>query len=114
MKKTNKSTAQDDNDDGMLPEYDFTGMKPIRGKYYRNMQKGYIVRVHNEDGTVTVHHYGPTVTIDTDVAAFFPDSESVNNALRGLIALIPAKQASEQKASYTVRKKTPSKPAARK
>lgn len=97
----------------MLPEYDFRGKKGIRGKYYRDMQKGYTIRIHNEDGTVTVRHYGPTVTLDTDVAAYFPDSESVNNALRALISLVPKKQVGEAKAKYAVRKKSNKRPAAR-
>lgn len=116
MKKTNNINPKD-YDDGMLPEYDFTGKKPIRGKYYRLRQQGYTVRVHNEDGTVTETYHPPAklaVELDPDVCAFFPDSESVNKALRGLIALIPAKQLGEQKAKYTARKKTSSKPAARK
>ncbi len=31
------------------------------------------------------------ITLDPDVRKYFPDSESVNRALRGLIALIPSK-----------------------
>src|SRR3990167_7437088 len=38
MKKANKL---EDYDDGMLPEYDFTGKKGVRGKYYRGRQQGY-------------------------------------------------------------------------
>ncbi len=107
MKKSNNSSK--DYDDGMLPEYDFRGKKGVRGKYYRGLQKGYTVHIHNEDGTTTVQHFGPTITLDSDVSAFFPDAESVNNALRALIALIPNKQINEKKAKYKVdtpRKKT--------
>ncbi|MCC6500130.1 MAG: hypothetical protein IT313_07675 [Anaerolineales bacterium] len=103
MKKDNKIL---DSDDDMLPEYDFSGKKGIRGKYYRALQKGYTVRIHNEDGTTTVQRFGPTITLDTDVSAYFPDSESVNNALRSLIALIPNKRLSEKKGKYTVKKKS--------
>ena len=113
MKKT-KEIDPKDYDDGMLPEYDFTGQKPVRGKYYLGRQKGYTVRVHNEDGTVTVRHYGPTITLDVDVAAYFPDSESVNNALRTIITLIPNKQVGEKKAKYKVSKKPAKKIAVRK
>lgn len=52
-------------DDGMLPEYDFSN--GVRGKYaarYASM--------------------GVRVTIDADVAEFFPDSIAVNEALRTL------------------------------
>lgn len=31
------------------------------------------------------------ITLDPDVREYFPDSESVNRALRGLIALIPSR-----------------------
>ena len=106
MKKTNSKPAPVDEDDGMLPEYDFTGKKGVRGKYHRMRQKGYTVRIHNENGTTTVRHYGPTVTLDADVSTYFPDSESVNKALRSLIALIPNKRVGEKKAKYTVGKKS--------
>lgn len=113
MKKT-KTIDPKDYDDGMLPEYDFKGQKPIRGKYYLGRQKGYTVRIHNEDGTIAEKHYGPTVTLDPDVAAYFPDSESVNNALRTLITLVPQKQLAEPKAKYKVTRKPARKTAAKK
>jgi hypothetical protein len=110
MKKTNTINPKE-YDDGMLPEYDFKGQEGARGKYYRGRQKGYIVRIRHEDGTVTVRHVGPAITLDPDVAAYFPDSESVNTVLRTLIALIPNKQIGEKKEKYktvkrTARKKT--------
>jgi hypothetical protein len=58
--------------------------------------------------------YGPTITLDADVAAYFPDSESVNNALRTLISLVPEKQLAEKKATYKVTKKSAKKTAAKK
>ena len=91
-KKTNKSQPDD-----ILPEYNLKGKKGVRGKYVKTMQKGYSVRVLNEDGTVTVRDFVPkenTVLLDPDVKAYFPDSESVNRALRSLINLIPEKKAS--------------------
>ena len=104
MKKANKTLK--DYDDGMLPEYDFTGKKGVRGKYFRGLQKGYSVHIHNEDGTTTVQHFGPTITLDGDVATYFPDSESVNKALRSLISLIPNKQIGEKKAKYKINRKS--------
>jgi hypothetical protein len=104
MKKANNNQPED-YDDGMLPEYDFTGKKGVRGKYYRGLQKGYTVHIHNEDGTTTVQHFGPTITLDIDVATYFPDSPSVNAALRALIALVPNKQIGEKKAKYKVGQK---------
>jgi len=86
MKRTNKSQPDD-----LLPEYNLEGKKGVRGKYAKAMQKGYSVRVLNEDGTVTVRDFVP---LDPDVKAYFPDSESVNSALRSLINLIPEKRAS--------------------
>ena len=81
----------------MLPEYKLEGKRGVRGKYAKAMQKGYSVRVLNEDGTVTVRDFSPkenTVLLDPDVKAYFPDSESVNHALRSLINLIPEKKES--------------------
>ena len=107
----------EDYDDGMLPEYDFSGKKGVRGKYYRAMSDGYTVRIHNEDGTVSEQHFGPlenTVKLDPDVIAYFPDSESVNKALRTLISTIPDKQVGEKQAKYKVSKKPAKKTAAKK
>ncbi len=113
MKKANNIKPKN-YDDSMLPEYDFTGQKGVRGKYYLGRQKGYTVHIHNDDGTTTVQHFGPTVTLEPDVAVYFPDSESVNNALRTLIALVPNKQIGEKKAKYKVSKKPAKKIAAKK
>ena len=102
MKKTNNNHQEDD----MLPNYDFTGKKGARGKYAKAMQKGYSVRVLKTDGTVTVRNFVPkesTVLLDPDVRAYFPDSESVNRALRSLIDLIPEKRTrriTENRAKY--------------
>lgn len=103
MKKT-KTLDPKDYDDGMLPEYDFTGKKPIRGKYYLGRRQGYTVRIHNEDGTMTEKYYSPMIALEPDVAAYFPDAESVNNALRTLIALVPERKIGEKKAKYKVTK----------
>lgn len=67
------------NDPDMLEEYDFR--KGIRGKYAKRCSKGTNV-----------------VIIDPDVAEFFPDENSVNDALRSLIPIIKKreKRAAEQ------------------
>jgi hypothetical protein len=76
-------------DDDIRPEYDFSSMKLVgRGRYAKRMRQGHSVHIHNDDGSVEVHHY---VEIAADVHEYFPDSESVNKALRALIALIPQK-----------------------
>jgi hypothetical protein len=84
-------THQDNmDDDEMLPEYDFTG--GIRGKHYRAYRQGYRVAIHHADGATTVQHFKPeadTIRLEPDIQKYFPDSEAVNKALRGLIDLIP-------------------------
>lgn len=77
---------ESETDDDNLPEYDFTNA--VRGKYFRRVIEGRMV-----------------VVLDPDVAGAFPDSESVNLALRLLIE-VARKEASarvlaEQKESYT-------------
>jgi hypothetical protein len=92
-KKTNKAQP----DDEMLPEYNLEGKKGVRGKYAKALQKGYSVHVRKEDGTVSTQDFIPkenAVVLDPDVKAYFPDSESVNHALRSFINLIPEKRAS--------------------
>ena len=84
--------------DDMLPEYNLEGKKGVRGKYAKALQKGYSVRVVKEDGTVSVRDFVPkenAVLLDPDVKAYFPDSESVNRALRSLINLIPEKKVNQ-------------------
>lgn len=84
--KTSKTTKQDDE---MLPEYDFS--KAERGKFYKPLNKGYSTHVHHADGTTVINRYTlaeGTVLLEPDVRAVFPDSESVNDALRSLIDLM--------------------------
>jgi len=61
------------NDPDMLEEYNFS--KGIRGKYAKKYSKGTNV-----------------VIIDPDVAEFFPDENSVNDALRSLIPIIKKRE----------------------
>ncbi len=61
------------NDPDMLKEYDFS--KSVRGKYAKKYQKGTNV-----------------VIIDPEVAEFFPDENSVNDALRSLIPIIKKRE----------------------
>lgn len=80
----------------MRPEYDFSG--GVRGKYADTLRKrGYTVRVTQPDGSVVERRVPPqedTISLDPDVREFFPDSQSVNKALRSLIELIPKKRKS--------------------
>lgn len=83
---------QPNSDTDMLPEYDFRGKKGVRGKYFQASKKGHTVRVTEKDGTVVTQHFtleDGAVLLAPDVRKYFPDSESVNDALRGLIQLIP-------------------------
>ena len=58
-------------DDGMLPEYDFTGA--VRGKDFERYREG-----------------TNAVLLGPDVAAVFRDSVTVNRALRALVAVADA------------------------
>ena len=71
----------------MLPEYDLGGKKRVRGKYYHAYQQGHTVRIHQKDGSITTQYFTleeGAILLDPDVREYFPDSESVNQALRGL------------------------------
>jgi len=61
MRRVRSSRDSED----MLPEYDFSG--GVRGKYAGRFAKGTIM-----------------VVLDPDVAEVFPDTSSVNKALRAL------------------------------
>ncbi|MBI4222550.1 MAG: hypothetical protein HY607_07685 [Planctomycetes bacterium] len=76
----------------MRAEYNFNG--GVRGKHYRAMQAGYTVTIHKVDGTTVVKDVMPkkgAVVLESDIQAYFPDSESVNRALRCLIPLVSKK-----------------------
>jgi len=100
-------TTKEKPEDEMRSEYDFS--KAERGKFYRPLDKGYTVHVHKKDGTTVVNHYTlaeGTILLAPDVLEYFPDSESVNEALRLLIQLrdkVPArKYKMHQSAAYQV------------
>jgi len=63
-------------DPDMLEEYDFSG--GVRGKYAKRYAEGTNV-----------------VVIDPDVVQYFPDHEAVNEALRGLAAIIKRRRKAE-------------------
>lgn len=97
MKKQTSSPVETNAErDDMRPEYDFASMSGgVRGKYYRAYRAGHTVKIHRADGTTVVQHFEPEegiVVLAPDVREYFPDSEAVNKALRGLIALIPQKR----------------------
>jgi hypothetical protein len=89
----------------MLPEYDFSEKKGVRGKHAKAMREGYTVTVHREDGTTLVQNFAlqeNAVVLDPDVRVYFRDSESVNRALRSLISLFPEqnRQVRDSKEKY--------------
>jgi len=82
--------AQQVDEDEMLPEYDFSN--GVRGKHYQAYRRGHRVIIHKADGTTVIEEFilpEGAVLLEPDVRTYFPDSEAVNKALRGLIALVP-------------------------
>jgi hypothetical protein len=92
--------------DDMRPEYDFTD--GVRGKHYQAYQQGHTVKIHQVSGNIIEQHFTleeGAVFIEADVRQYFPDAESVNRALRGLIALFPKDKlipASQEEAKESV------------
>ena len=73
--------------DEMREEYDFSD--GVRGKHYKAYRQGHFVKIKKQDGSTEVHYFAleeGSVMLDPDVRQHFPDSESVNKALRSLIA----------------------------
>ena len=68
------------NDPDMLEEYDFSG--GVQGKYAKRYAEGANV-----------------VIIDPDVVEYFPDHDAVNEALRGLAAIIKRQRKAEPAAT---------------
>lgn len=76
--------------DEIQAEYDFSG--GVRGKHYRAYQESRRVVIHKKDGTTEERDFTlpeGTIVLDADVRTYFPDSEAVNRALRGLLDLVP-------------------------
>ena len=92
MNNLNTNNINTSFDEDILSEYDFSN--GIQGKHYQEYKKGHTVTIYYEDGTKKVQKFPPendVIILDPDVKQYFPDSESVNNALRNLIKLIPKK-----------------------
>lgn len=97
MKKENDKIAKAEGNN-MRTEYDFKG--GVRGKHYKTMQSGYTITIHKANGTTVVKEVMPkedAVVIEPDIRAYFPDSESVNRALRCLIPLLSIKRKAKAK-----------------
>ena len=84
MKTSKKSSEVDE----MREEYDFSG--GVRGKHFEAYRKDHFVTINKRDGSVEKHYFTEedgAVMLDPDVKRHFPDSKSVNKALRSLIAV---------------------------
>jgi len=82
MKTSKKNREVDD----MRDEYDFSG--GVRGKHFEAYRKGHTVKIYKRDGSIEVNYFTQedgAVMLDPDVKKHFPDSKSVNKALRSLI-----------------------------
>ena len=82
MKRSKKNNEINE----MREEYDFSG--GVRGKHLEAYRKGHTIKIGKRDGSVEVHYFAQedgAVMLDPDVKKHFPDSESVNKALRSLI-----------------------------
>jgi hypothetical protein len=87
-----KASAKGMNDD-LRPEYDLSQLKGgVRGKYYREATAGINL-----------------VLIEHELAAVFPDSESVNRALRMLVNT-PQRQPAQHAVVLAPRTIAPSRP----
>jgi len=99
MKKEETKTVQME-EDNMRAEYDFKG--GVRGKHYKAIIVGYTITIHKADGTTITKDVMPkegAVVIEPDIRAYFPDSESVNRALRCLIPMLPKKRSAKARKS---------------
>jgi hypothetical protein len=59
------------------------------------MQAGYTITIHKADGTTVTKEVRPkvgAVVLEPDVRKYFPDSATVNAALRALVRPIPGKR----------------------
>lgn len=68
----NKMQVYDDENDDLVPEYNFDYKKARPNRFAKQTNQSFI-----------------TVTLDADVAKVFKTSEAVNNALRALLSAIP-------------------------
>ncbi len=83
-----KAKKSDKNTDEMKREYDFSG--GVRGKHYRAYRAGHRVRITRKDGSVEEHRFtleDGAIVLDPDLRSRFPNSDSVNQALRSLVVL---------------------------
>ncbi len=92
MKHTNKQRDPDE----MRPEYDFSSAKAVRGKHFRAYQAGTNV-----------------VLLEPDLTKAFPDSASVNQALRLLVRLSKSKALSQRRPNKALQPTSRAQPSGR-
>jgi len=83
----------------MQAEYDLKHMKGgVRGKYYQAYRAGHSVQIRKPDGRTVVNTYKPidgSIVIAPELRKYFPDSESVNEALRCLVPLVAKRRSTK-------------------
>jgi hypothetical protein len=90
MKKTSKKKVP--GKDEIIAEYTFKN--GVRGKHYENYRKGHTVKILKDNGTTIIQNFildENAITLEPEVQKYFPNSDSVNNALKTIIKLIPQK-----------------------
>lgn len=76
----------DERDESMRSEYDFS--EGVRGRHVKAYRAGHTVEITTQDGSIETRRFTEedgSVMLDPDVKRHFPDSDSVNKALRSLI-----------------------------
>lgn len=76
--------------DETRPEYDFSNGE--RGKHAARLRSGHTTIITKTDGS-SIEVQSRPIFLEPDIREYFPDAESVNQALRGLIRLVPEKRA---------------------
>lgn len=70
--------------------YDFS--HGVQGEYRHFIGEPHTIEIHHADGSTTIEHIEPAagiIFLEPDVREYFPNSDTVNKALRGLIDLLP-------------------------
>lgn len=98
----------------MRAEYDFSG--GVRGKHAAAYHQGHTVTIHKKDGTTIIQNFRldeGTIILEPDVREYFPNAESVNNALRTLISIVPKTRKKTKRTRTTRKQASPIAPATR-
>ena len=80
MKKISKHKANGRSEE-MLPHYDFS--EGVKGKHFKKFREGVSIQLLGETKDTKL------VVLDEDMGKLFPDSKSVNNALRHIVDAMP-------------------------